>query len=152
MPFYVYAWIACVSSALTIIITKLTSKHTIRDPWLFNFIWTLIIFLFTIPPAIYYQAGLPKDWWPIIIAGIFAAGWNILYIQSVYRIDVSTLSPLFNFRLIFAIILGSVLFQEQLTINQSIFFMIIFRNYIFTTQTTMNSCNSRCNIYNSLRE
>lgn len=133
MPFYIYAWIACISSASTIIVTKLTSKHTIKNSWLFNFIWTFVIFLFTIPPAIIYKAGLPKDWWPIIIAGIFAAGWNLLYIQSMYRIDVSTLSPLFNFRLIFAIILGSVLFQEKLTTNQFIFFIIIVFGGMFTS-------------------
>jgi len=125
MPFYVYAWIACIASASTIIITKLTSRFSIRNPWLFNFIWAFIILVFTIPPALYYHAGLPKDWWPVIVAGILAAAWNILYIQSMYKIEVSTLSPLFNFRLVFAVILGSVLFQEQLTTYQFILFIVI---------------------------
>ncbi len=133
MPFYLYAWIACFASASTIIITKLTSKYSIKNPWLFNFLWAFVILSFTIPLSLYNHAGFPSDWLPIIVAGIFGALWNILYIQSMYRIDVSTLSPLFNFRLVFAIILGSVFFQEQLTSYQFILFIVILVGGIFAT-------------------
>lgn len=133
MPFYVYAWIACFASASTVIITKLTSKYSIKNPWLFNFLWAFVILMFTIPLSIYNHAGFPKDWLPIIIAGVFGALWNILYIQSMYRIDVSTLSPLFNFRLVFAIIIGSVFFQEQLTSYQFMLFIAILIGGIFAT-------------------
>ncbi|MBI5127252.1 DMT family transporter [Candidatus Roizmanbacteria bacterium] len=133
MPFYAFAWIACIASALIIIVSKLTSKYSIKNPWLFNFIWTFVIFIFTVFPALYYQAALPNDWPPIILAGIFAAGWNTLYILSMYKIDVTTFSPLFNFRLVFAIILGSVLFQEKLTFSQFVLFFTILIGGIFSS-------------------
>lgn len=145
MPYYVFAWIACFASASTIIITKLTSKFSIKNPWLFNYIWAFVILIFTVPPAIYYHAGFPKNWLPIIVAGILAALWNIFYIQSMYRIDVSTLSPLFNFRLVFAIILGSLFFQEHLTTYQFILFLVILAGGVFATFDEKSSIRSFLN-------
>jgi drug/metabolite transporter (DMT)-like permease len=133
MSFYAFAWIACLASASTIIITKLTSKYSIKNPWFFNFLWAFVILLFTVPLALFNHAGIPKDWPPIIIAGIFAALWNVFYIQSMYKIDVSTLSPLFNFRLVFALVLGSIFFQEHLTTYQFILFLVIFVGGIFAS-------------------
>ncbi len=133
MPFYIYAWIASFSSALIVIITKLTSKHAISNAWLFNFLWTLVILLFTIPAALSHHAGLPSDWTPIIIAAFFAALWNIFFILSIYRLDVSTLSPLFNFRTVFAVLLGVLFLHENLTSYQIILFLVIVITGVFAT-------------------
>jgi drug/metabolite transporter (DMT)-like permease len=133
MPYYIFAWLACFTSACTVIITKLTSKHSIANPWLFNFLWSSVILLLTLPVALISGAGMPKDLPPIILGGIFAALWNIFYIQSMYKIDVTTLSPLFNFRLIFALLLGSIFFQEQLTTSQFQLFGLILLGGIFAS-------------------
>jgi len=125
MPFYIYAWIASFSSACIIITTKLTSKYSIKNPWFFTFLWILIIMVFTVPSSLLHHAGLPKDWSPIIWASLFSAIWNFLYIKTIYSIDVSTLSPIFNFRTVFAVILGAIFFKEQLTAYQFLLFLVI---------------------------
>jgi drug/metabolite transporter (DMT)-like permease len=133
MPFYIYAWIASFFSGLIILVTKLTSKYSIKNPWLFNFLWSLIIFLFTLPPAIANHAGMPKEWWSIIVAALFGTIWYIFYIFAIYRLDVSTLSPLFNFRTLFAVFLGVLLVHEQLTLNQLIYFIAVLVAGMFAT-------------------
>jgi drug/metabolite transporter (DMT)-like permease len=129
----VYAWIACLSSACIVITTKLTGKYTIKNAWFFTFLWTFVIMLFTIPSSLANHAGMPHDWLPIIIAAFFAVGWNILYILAMYSLDISTLSPLFNFRIVFAILFSSLLLHEQLTTTQFIFFIIITISGLFAT-------------------
>jgi len=133
MPFYIFAWLASFSSALIILITKLTSKYSIKNPWFFNFLWSVIIFLFTLPAALAYHAGMPSDWGSIVVAAFFADMWYIFYILAIYRLEVSTLSPLFNFRTLFAVVLGVVLVHEHLTPSQFVYFILIIGAGIFAT-------------------
>lgn len=122
MPFYIYAWIGAIVSGLFVVVAKLTSKYSIANPWLFNFLLTVIIFLFTLPPAIYYHAVLPTTWTPIILAAIFTTLTTIFYLFSNYALDISVFMPLFNFRGIFAILIGVGFFGEKFTSN-SLFFV-----------------------------
>lgn len=125
MPFYIYAWMAGFSGALIVIIAKLASKYSLKNPWLFNFLWIFITLIFTVPVALANHAGIPKDWPPVIAAGVLYALFYIFYILSNYRLDVSVLSPLFNFKTVFTIILGSLLLRENLSPPQFIFFIVI---------------------------
>jgi len=133
IPYYIFAWIASTSAALTILTSKFTSKYAIKNPWLFNFLWMFVVLLFTIPSSLANHAGLPHAWGFIFLASLFAVLWNIFFILSLYRLDVSTLSPLFNFRSVFAVILGVILFNEHLSSQQFVFFIAIFIAGIFAT-------------------
>jgi drug/metabolite transporter (DMT)-like permease len=133
MPFYIFAWVASFSSAFTILITKFTTKHSIRNPWFFNFLWSVVIVLFTIPPAMYYHAGMPKDWTSLIIAAFFATLWYVFYIISMYKLDVTTLSPLFNFRTVFAVLMGVGFLGEHLSLQQYFLCGVIVIAGIFAT-------------------
>lgn len=133
MPFYAYAWIASFSAACIVITTKLTSKYSITNPWLFTFLWTFVIMVFTVPSSLANHAGFPNDWSPIIIASIFSMLWNVLYIKTMYLIDVSTLSPLFNFRTLFAVLLGALFLHENLTSYQVFLFFIIITAGMFAS-------------------
>lgn len=125
MPYYVYAWIGAVASGLIVVTAKLTSKHSIANPWLFNFLLVLVTLLFTLPPALFYHAGLPNNWWPIIFAAVFSTLFNVFWIFSTYALDVSTLTPLFNFRTVFVLIIGWIFFKEILSVNQLFFVAVI---------------------------
>lgn len=133
MPFYVYAWIACFSAACIVITTKLTSKYSINNPWLFTFLWTFIILIFTVPSSLINHAGFPNDWTSVIIASVFSMLWNVLYIKTMYLLDVSTLSPLFNFRTLFAVLLGVIFLHENLTPYQVFLFLIIISAGMFAS-------------------
>jgi len=133
MPFYIYAWIGAIVSGLFVITAKLTSKYSIANPWLFNFLLTTVTLLFTIPTAIYYHAILPNGWCTIILAAIFSTLFNIFYIFSNYSLDVSTFMPLFNFRGVFAVLIGIGFFGEKLTTYRLLFVGVILIAGIFSS-------------------
>jgi len=133
MPYYFYAWIGAVASGLIVITAKLTSKHSVSNPWFFNFLLVCVTLLFTIPPALIYKAGIPVNWLPIILAAIFSTLFNIFWIFSTYSLDVSTLTPLFSFRAVFAVIIGYFFLNEPLASRHLLFILIIVLAGIFTS-------------------
>jgi len=133
MPYYIYALIGAMTSGLFVIVAKLTSKHSISNPWLFNFLLTAVTLLFTIPPAIYYHAVMPSNWLLIILAAVFATLFNIFYIYSNNSLDVSVYMPLFNFRGIFAVLIGAVFFGEKIFASSLIYIILIIIAGIFSS-------------------
>lgn len=133
MFFHVFAWIGLLAYALSIISAKLTSKYAISNPWFFNFVLTLLSLFFTLPIALFNHVGMPKVWDMIIIAAFFNALWFIFYTFANYRLDVSVLSPLYNFRTIFTILFSALLLGERLNSEQFIYFIIIFIGGIFSS-------------------
>jgi drug/metabolite transporter (DMT)-like permease len=133
MPYYIFAWIGSIGSALVIVATKLTTKHSISNPWFYNFLWMLFVLIFMAPIAIFNHASVPSSWTPIIIASIAQSIFYALYILSIYKLDVSTIAPLFNFRTIFAVLLGILLFQEKLTVFQSLIAGLVIIAGVFAT-------------------
>jgi len=125
MPFYVYAWIGAIVSGLFVVTAKLTSKYSIANPWLFNFLLTTVTLLFTLPPAIYYHAVIPTIWQPIILGAIFTTLTTIFYIFSNKALDVSVFMPLFNFRGVFAVLIGVIFFGEKFSTGGWLFVVII---------------------------
>lgn len=133
MSYILFAWIASISSGLLVVITKLTSKHAIANPWLFNFLRSLVVVVFIIPLAIINHSGMPNNWIPIIVAAITSVLFYILYILAIYKLDVTTIVPLFNFRTVFAVLLGVLLFQEKFTTYQYFLVQVIIVAGIFST-------------------
>jgi len=133
MSYILFAWIASLSSGLLVVITKLTSKHAIANPWLFNFLRTLVVVLFIIPLALINNSSMPHNWIPIIVAAITSVLFYIFYILAIYKLDVTTIVPLFNFRTVFAVLLGVLLFQEKFTTYQYFLVLVIIVAGIFST-------------------
>lgn len=115
MPFYAYAWIATISFGIVVVTVKLASKYSISNPWLFNFLAQLALVLLLLPTGIIYNAFFPKEWFFLLISSIFNALFVILYVLSLYKIDVSVFSPLYNFRVIFAVLFSFLILGEKLT-------------------------------------
>ena len=111
----VYAWVASISSGLDIIIIKASSKQLITSPWLFNIFWILSAIPLLVVYGLARGGHLPAHWIPLILLGIVYAGFYILYTNAQYKLDVSTMGPLFSLRTVFAIILGISLLHEHLT-------------------------------------
>lgn len=133
MPFYIYAWIGAAISGLFVITAKLTSKHSIANPWLFNFLLTTVSLLFIIPFAFYYHATIPNNWIFVILAAIFSTLFIIFYIFSNYALDVSTFMPLFNFQVIFSVLIGTAFFNEKLPSTKLIYVAVILIAGMFST-------------------
>ncbi|MCL4363844.1 EamA family transporter [Patescibacteria group bacterium] len=118
MPFELYAWIATLSSGLVAVSQKLTSKHSISNPWLLNFFFTLFILVFLVPLGLVNHVGLPREWGNIFLSALFDELFWILFIISLYKLDISVISPLFNFRSIFSVFLGVSFLGEVLKMQQ----------------------------------
>lgn len=126
MSFYFFAWIASILYGVEVISGKLISKYSINNPWLFNFAWNFFILIFTVPIALANHAGLPSHWGNLVLASLFYALGTIFYALALYRIDVSVLAPLYNFRTVFAVILSALMIGEILTLHQYLLITLMF--------------------------
>lgn len=131
MSVYFFAWTASIFFGFESIFAKLVSKHTVSNPWMLNFFWMLFTLIFTIPVALYMGARFPVQWFPLLLTSLFFALANTLYTKALFKIDVSVMSPLWNFRTAMTVILGAVLLNEVLTTHQYFLILIIFIFGIF---------------------
>lgn len=125
MPFSIYAWGASLLFGLVGIVGKLTSKHQIANPWLFNFFWHLFIVALTIPIAVANRAALPTSWEAILPAAFFYALASIGYVLALQNLDVSVMMPLFNLRVVVSAILGALFLQEFYQFNEYLIMLVI---------------------------
>ncbi len=126
MPVYIFAWIGAFGYGLTNIVGKLMSKYSIRNPWLFNFLMSLLTCLLTVPITLFNHASLPSSWINISFASLCYALYFILFTLALYRLDISVISPLYNFRAAFSVLFGAVILGEKLIIQQFILVGVIF--------------------------
>jgi len=133
MPFFVYAWIASFCFGMVSIIGKLTSKYSIPNLWLFNFVWMLFSLIITIPIALYYHVGYPRDWTSLLVVSIYNAVFGILYILAIKLLDISVLIPLLNLRTAFVVILAALFLGELLNPWQYILVVLIFLGGLFVS-------------------
>lgn len=120
-----FAWIAAIASGIAPLVIKASSKKLIKSPWLFNILWISFRMPLVIILAIFKDGGLPKNILPIIILALCYACYYMLFTYAQYKIDVTTMSPLFTFRSIFATILGVVFLAEKITLTSFILMLII---------------------------
>jgi drug/metabolite transporter (DMT)-like permease len=142
MSFYVLAWIASIFYAIESIIGKLTSKYSVKNPWLFNYIWGSFSLFLIIPFAFYYHVSWPRDWMPLLIASVFYGLGGLLYILGLYFFDISVFTPLFNFRSIFTVLFSVLILGEALSLPQYFLIGIIFLAGMFVTMDETLSLRS----------
>lgn len=133
MSYIVFAWIAVFFYGLETIISKLTSKYSLSNPWLFNVTWGFFVLAITTPIAYFYGIHLPTLWGNLLIASLFSALASIFYVLSVFALDVSVFSPLFNLRTVFSVILGGLFLGEILTLNQYLLVLVIVIAAVFVS-------------------
>lgn len=133
MSFILFAWIASIGYGLVTITTKLTTKHSIKNPWLFNFLYNAGFLVTSIPIALSYHAGIPTHWGFITATGFLYAASTMCFILAIYKLDASTISPLFNFRIAFTVILVALLIGEVFSLWKYELIAVIFIFGLFTT-------------------
>lgn len=133
MPFYVFAWVSTISFGFEAIFAKLTVCYNVKNPWLFNFVWSGFILLLSLPFAYFSGIGVPAEWTNIIIVSVLYALANITFTLMFYYFDVSVISPIYNMRIaltaLFAIpLLGEILSTYQYILIGITFFAGILSN------------------------
>lgn len=110
-----YAWIAAIASGVSPLVIKATSQSVVKSPWLFNVLWVG----FGIPPIAIYAlikgGSMPADWPSILALAVSYALFFILYTLAIYKIDVTTMAPLFSLRTVFAALLGVFVLNESIS-------------------------------------
>lgn len=125
MNFIAFAWAACSVYAAASIIGKLTTRHHIANPWLYNFVWFCLTAVLTVPLALYYHVGMPHDWNSILWLSLANAVSGTAFILAFYAIDISVLGPLFNLRTPILVLVGALIYKEVLTPLQWILMAIL---------------------------
>lgn len=125
MNYLFFAWVASIVFGLEVIIGKFTSNHTVTNPWLFNFIWSLFIIILILPFALAHHVGIPHFTVNLFLVAFTYAVANILYIICLQIMDVTAMGPLFNFRAVFAVLLGVIMLGEKITVYQIVLIGII---------------------------
>lgn len=133
MSFVFFAWIASLGYALVVIVGKLTSKHGLSNPWLFNFLYNVSLLVWVIPVALVNHAGIPTHWTYILATGVLYGLSTMCFVLALYKLDVSTYSPLFNFRIAFSVLLAALLIHEVLPLWKYELIGVIFFFGLFTT-------------------
>lgn len=131
MSYLWFAWATPILYGLSGIIGKISSKHHISNPWLFNFVWIFLTFIFIVPFAVAAGFGWPADWTSMLILSLTNAVSSILYVFCLYRMDVSVLAPLYSLRIPLVVLLGAILFQEALSPVQIFLIGLVFIAGIF---------------------
>lgn len=133
MPFYLFAWVASFAFGFEVILSKLTSKYGIKNPWVFNFVWRIVLVVLIFPVAYLNGLSFPSHWLNIFYTSIFDTLFSIFYVYCLFKLDVSVVSPLFNFRTVFALILGVLMLGEKVGIQQYPFILLIIIAGFFVT-------------------
>ncbi len=142
MSYILAAWIASVSFGLVSITAKLTSKYQISNPWVFTFLWHLFTLVLTIPISIVNGAYIPNAWINIAAAGIFYTLFEIFYVLSIQRLDVSAMIPLFNLRTVIGAVLSAFILKEFYTMPEYALMGLIVIAGLFVTMDEKFSLRS----------
>jgi len=133
MPFYIFAWAAAIIYGLYAVIAKLVGKYKLQNVAQFSFFITLFSGVVTATISIANGAQMPTNWTYIILAGLFLSLGSILYLSVLKSLDLSVMSPLFNFRTAITVILGYIFLGENLTIKSVLLIGLIIIAGIFVT-------------------
>jgi drug/metabolite transporter (DMT)-like permease len=119
MSFQIFAWIATLCYGFETVTGKLTNKYKIKNQWQFAFFKSFFAMLIVTPIA-FYKVGfaLPTNWIDLSLSSLFSVTAGTLIIITISKMDVSVLSPLFNFRAVFSVVLGWFILGELLTLQQ----------------------------------
>lgn len=98
-----------------------------------NFTYCGLMLIFVVPFSLHYGAGWPVLWPNLILASFFWAVGNLLYVIALYKMDLTTLSPLFNVRMGFTLLLGTLFLGEHLSVLQLLFIGLMFLGSVLVT-------------------
>jgi drug/metabolite transporter (DMT)-like permease len=91
-----------------------------------NFVWGFLGCAVMLPIALLNGVHFPTHWGPLWLYGIASAFSGLLYILTLYRMDLSIMSPLYSFRTVFSVCMGVAFFNESLSVGQYSLIGIIF--------------------------
>ncbi len=128
-----FAWVASITYGLYSVVAKLIGKYKLKNTYQFSFFATL--FSGIVMAIVSYINGgrIAFNWTYILLAAVFLAFGNILYVTALKILDVSVMSPLFNIRVAITVIIGFLILGETFSVKSIILIAIIFIAGFFTS-------------------
>lgn len=126
MSYLLFAWVASLLYSGNAILAKLTSKHALPNPYLLNFVWSLLFLIFCLFLLPFYPLTWPTQWPSLLLVTFLWALTGVLFVVLLAAMDISALSPLFSLRTGLSVLLGVLLLGEQLTVTQYLLVTLIF--------------------------
>lgn len=138
----IFAWIASLSYGVYSVVAKLIGKYKIKNSYQFSFFVTFFSGM-VIAAIAYFQGGrLPSSWSFILLAAVFLAVGNALYLRALKVLDVSVMAPLFNIRVAITVLLGFLVLGENFSLRSLVFIVIIFLAGFFASMDEKFSLKS----------
>jgi len=128
MPSYIiYSLIAATAFALSNLIIKFSSKHTISNNW------TLLVYLsltsapFILLVPLLFPVSIPtaRAWPFVLLYGVVFLIGNVFFATAVYRLDASTFAPFFQLQSAFIALLAYLFLSERFPPLQYIFIVLM---------------------------
>ncbi len=126
MSYILYAWLTSITYGLGSVVGKISTKHQIKNPWHYNFVWAVFTVISILPFAIMGHVGLPQDWNSMLWLGVANTISGALFILAFFAVDLSVLSPLAMLRTPLLALSGALIFGEILTLVQWVLISIVF--------------------------
>lgn len=126
MSYIVYAWLSSIAYGFGVIAAKLSSKHHIANPWLYNFMWGVVATAILVPIGLVNGMGFPQDWGSMLILSLANVISGTAFVLAFYAVDISVMSPLANLRTPLLVLVGVFWFREVLAAYQWFLIGIIF--------------------------
>lgn len=136
MPFQFFAWTSSLFSGVSVLTTKLASRHMVKNPWHLNFLLMGTMTIAMIAVSLIGGVTLPTNITPIVIAGVLSGLVSIAFTFAVFKLDVTVLAPLFSFRTLFGLIFGALLLTEAITRQDVLYIILIFVAGFFVSYDT----------------
>lgn len=128
-----FAWIASLSYGVYAVTAKLIGRYQLKNSYHFSFAMTFFSGIIMATISYLYGGGWPTNWTFIILAAIFLAIGNAIYLRALKVLDITVFSPLFNIRVAITVILGVVLLGENFSTNSLLLILLIFIAGFFAT-------------------
>ena len=137
-----FAWFASITYGFYSVVAKFVGKYKIKNAYQFSFFYTL--FSGIVMATVSYLNGgrIAFNWTYILLAAIFLALGNVLFLTALKVLDVSVISPLFNIRTAITVLLGFLILGETFFNKSIIIIAIIFIAGFFTSMDEKFSIKS----------
>ena len=127
MEIYIIAAIVSLAfSSVDTIVNKLTTKHYIKNPLVFNYYYYPLALLFVLPIPLFIKIEpITTDLPNVLLVSFIGVLAFLGYAYGLYGIDASTIGPLKNLRVVFSAIFAFILLGEKLPADKYVWLVIL---------------------------
>lgn len=137
-----FAWVAAIAYGFYSIVAKLIGEYKLKNTYQFSFFVTFFSGVVMAIVSYIYGGRIPSNWTYILLAAMFLALGNALYLSALKVLDISVMSPLFNLRVAITVLLGFLVLGETFSLKSLSIIIVIFIAGFFSSMDEKFSIKS----------